>query len=105
MSEEKVVADPTIMTVRVGQEIEREIATSPALTLILEEAAEVSEQALGELKVCDPTDARRIATLQAKALWFEQVETWLNQTILAGKNAARFIQEPGEGEQEPEGYP
>lgn len=57
-----------------------------------ERASEVYTTAIAELKICDPSDSKKILRLQGDIWKSEQFNVWLSEAILDGIKALDLIE-------------
>lgn len=55
-------------------------------------ARECYTAAIRELKICDPTDAKRVSRLQGEVWRAESFEDWLSEAILDGLKSLDLIE-------------
>lgn len=75
--------------------IERELAESVAVKLLIETANREAEQCKTDLAFCDPTDVRKIVDLQARIYRAYFIGETLQACLTRGVDAVRNLDEDG----------
>ena len=83
--------DKLLEVARIGDAVQRELASSVALRTILARAAQEKEDALKEFGLINPTDYEKMREIQACVWRADSMARWINIAIQRGQSAEKTI--------------